>query len=501
MAVLTGRLRGEKAFLVGRIGAVICLSVVLGRADSLGQAEEAPPAPVFPVRALYAVGHFGNSYEVLGHNEMRAILAEAKYWGFNRYADWFDMEDCSDPFAQTRLYQLAHAVWNQKKDNFQIAQSLGFACDLVITPNHVYVDQCKEEWAAVQGGRIFGQLICPSNPQARQIILTNYENLFADLSRAGVRLSALVAAPYDFGGCGCERCQPWILTFAQLCREIYDLGKKYHPDLEMHMIGWWWEPEEHRLFAEWVDKHLPGGIRRMYLHIPCGATSTADVPLPQGCEKSAFVHIGYAEQATPRDTYGHFGPVIAASRLEKTVRDLSSSGCIGFMAYSEGVFDDVNKALLAGLSTGRFQDARSVLVHYARRYFEASEDDAPRLAEWLSGWGRPFEVDPAAASEALQQWNHAERLPDGSSNWRWHQWRLKCELFRWNREIGTGDDWTPERLAAVEQFWAVQEEIHRKLWGLAPQRHIFARKFTPLPWYSSWAKHQSQQAATASAEQ
>ena len=75
-------------------------------------------SPPFAVRELYAVGHFGNSYEVMGEYEMRRYLAEAKHWGFNRYADWFDMEDCSDPFAEKRLILLSHAMWERKKQNF-----------------------------------------------------------------------------------------------------------------------------------------------------------------------------------------------------------------------------------------------------------------------------------------------------------------------------------------------------------------------------------------------
>ena len=457
----------------------------------------APPEPVFPVRTLYAVGHFGNSYEVMGDNEMRELLSEAKAWGFNRYADWFDTEDCSDPFAQTRLYQLAHAMWERKKANFATAYRLGFACDLAITPNHVYVDQCHKEWAAVQGGRIFGQLICPSNPQARQVILRNYENLFADLARSGVRLSALVAAPYDFGGCACEQCKPWILTFAQLSKEIYEIGKKYHPDMEMHMIGWWWEAEEHRLFAAWVDEQSPGWVRRMYLHIPYGETTVADVPLPRGCERAAFVHIGYADQASPRDVYGHLGPVIASTRLEKTVHDLAARGCRGVMAYSEGVFDDVNKAILVGLSSGRFRTTDEVLAEYARRYFEADESSATKWVEWLKPWGRPFEVDADAAAKTLD----AVLRPTGEPQWRWTQWRLKCELFRWHHQIGRSSEWTAERLEAVDRFWAVQEELHRHVWGLPPLRHIFARRFTPLPWYASWAKYQAEQVGQMAKEQ
>ena len=72
---------------------------------------------VFADCELYAPGHFGNSYEVLGPNEMREVLAEAKFWGFNRYADWFDTDDCKDPFVSGHTYALGDAQWDAKKTN------------------------------------------------------------------------------------------------------------------------------------------------------------------------------------------------------------------------------------------------------------------------------------------------------------------------------------------------------------------------------------------------
>jgi hypothetical protein len=464
-----------------------------------GIAEEAQSAmstPRLAVRELYAPAHFGNSYEVMGEREMREYLEEAIYWGFNRYADWFDMIDCSDPFADPH-HNLAHALWERKRANFRSAQSLGLPCDLTITPNHVYADQCLPELAAQKTGRIFGQLICPSRPQAREIILRNYERLFADLAQAGVRLSGICPGPYDYGGCACDDCEPWILTFAQLMREICAIAERHHPGIEAHFVGWWWSEEEHRLFAEWADREAPGWVKSIYLHVPYGATDVSDVPLPSGCERRAFVHIGYAEQANPRDVYGHLGPVIAADRLARTIADLEAHGCTGWMAYSEGVSDDVNKALLAGLSAGRFEDAHSVLAAYAARYFGAPPQAAERWADWLEPWGRPFEVKVEKAAETLL------RLVQSASEsaWRLEQWEAKTALVRLHNEIGSGEEWSPERLAKAEEFWATQERLQREVWGLGPIRHVLARRFTPLPWYKSWAQYQSQHVQELGLEQ
>jgi len=288
-----------------------------------------------------------------------------------------------------------------------------------------------------------------------------------------------------------------ILTFAQLAHEIYTIARKHHPDIKMDMTGWWWSAEEHRLFADWVDRNAPGWIDHMYLHLPYGATRVADVPLPKGCRRGAFVHISYAEQASPRDMYGHLGPIVAAERLQQTVIDLKAQGVTGIAAYSEGVFEDVNKAILAGLASGQYATADEVLEAYARRYFGVDSETARLWAAWLKAWGKPFDVDTQQSAATLE--SLLKKTPKGG--WRLRQWELKQQLFAIHREIGPGTQWPPERLAAVDRFWAVQERIQRGLWGLAPQRHIFGRRYTPLPWYASWAEFKARQAQAIQKEQ
>ena len=177
--------------------------------------------------------------------------------------------------------------------------------------------------------------------------------------------------------------------------------------------------------------------------------------------------------------------------------DLKAQGVSGVLAYSEGVFEDVNKAILGGLSSGQYATADAVLEAYSRRYFGVDAETARQWAAWIKAWGKPFAVDTrqsAAALEAL-----LKKTPQGG--WRLRQWELKQQLFAIHHEIGSGNDWTPQRLAAVEQFWTVQEQIQRGLWSLAPQRHIFGRRYTPLPWYASWAKFKAAQAEAIGKEQ
>ena len=367
--------------------AIVFLTLLL---PSLTGATEAP----FEVRELYAPAHFGNGYECMGEYEMLDTLKEAQFWGFNSYGDWFDMLDCADIATTKRQFDLADALWFQKKANFHSAQRIGLPRSFLLTPNHVYLNQSSQkDIQAVMGGHVFGQLVCPSNPKGREIILKDYEYLFSDAKAAGIRFTSMESGPYDYGGCNCEKCKPWILTYAKLAHDIHKMAEKYHPGIKNDMIGWWWKPEEHRLFAEWCDKNAPGWVRNMYLHIPYGKTTVSNVPLPKGCKRGAFVHIGYADKAQPKDVYGHWGPVVAANRLEKTLIDLKKQGVTVLTAYSEGQSDDVNKALYAGLASGKYKTADEVLEAYAARYFGTDAETSKQWAAWIKAWGSPFSRD------------------------------------------------------------------------------------------------------------
>ena len=138
--------------------------------------ESAP----FQDRILYAPGHFGNSYEVMGEHEMRDYLAECKDYGFNRYADWYDTADCTDLFSGQNHMLLGSALWQRKKANFRSAQSLGLPCDLVITPNHVFAEQCG-------AGRNFVRQ--PRIDHRREIVAARSRRLQRQDDRLGVHCS------------------------------------------------------------------------------------------------------------------------------------------------------------------------------------------------------------------------------------------------------------------------------------------------------------------------
>lgn len=436
-------------------------------------------APGFSIRECYCPAHFGNSYEAMWPLERREYLKEMKWWGFNRFSDWMTTTDVCDP-TRSSFQNLAMAMDDRKIAAFRSAQDLGMDLNLIITPNHVYLDQQRPVYAARLREGIFGQLVCPSQPKARQVILENFEQWFGKLARGGVRLSAFTGFAYDFGGCACRKCDPWILTFAELMKEAHDIARKHHPEIEPWVCSWWWTKDEHRLFNDWCRREAPGWIKGMTLHIQYGETSFKQVPVPKGCRKVAFTHIGYSDEAASSDIYTKWGATISPTRIPDTLKGIARQGAAGFQAYSEGVFDDINKAILAGLASGKATRIRTILKLYARRYFGGDSD---AWADWLGQWGDRRQV---ALNGAEREFNRLALT--ARPGWRLEQLRSKVRLEKLDRQIGepTVDEWTPAKRRLADSFWVEQEHLQRDVYKLGPVRHVFARKFHAPTWYDSW---------------
>ena len=431
-----------------------------------------------PDRELYGPSHFGNTYETILPGEMTALLAEAKFWGFNRFSDWFDTIDLYNLYRKNHNYfNMPEAIWARKFSNFTCASDLGFDLGLVVTPNHVFSDQVTKENEAVKESRLFGQLVCPSKPGVTEMIVENYRLLFQDFVDRGLRLSSIAGGAYDYGGCACESCTPWIVTFGRLFKRVAELAKEYFGSIEIELWGWWWSDKDHENFTRWADSEAPGFFEALAFHLPYGVTDYELRPLPKHCAEKAFVHIAYGEKSN-RDAYCHYGANIAPLRLEKTVEYLASRGAAGYLAYSEGDHDDINKAILAGLSSGQYATADEVLHAYAERYFGGNPDGWSKLLHLMGN----FETINVVTCRAL-----LDKLSPGAGNsWRLQQIVERLNLAEAHQTVRAETDWTPKRLAAAGEFLAAKERLYRNVWRLGLQRHSFRFESNMPDWYKNY---------------
>jgi hypothetical protein len=320
--------------------------------------------------------------------------------------------------------------------------------------------------------RVQGQVLCPSNPQAREVILANQERLLGDLQQSGIRLSKIVCAPYDDGGCACPKCQPYYPVFLQLVHDVYTVASRFYPELKVSICGWWTSEEESKQLLDfvngpardWFDSYLYSATYGVF-ELPSDlAERTA------GMNLGSFVHIGFSNDR--RDVYTKTGVHSAARRIQSIFRSFASQRCNGFMTYNESFGDHFNAfaAGLLGWNPGR--DVREIAEFYARLMFRLCGSSLHKLVDVLLEMETLDETRAASWAETLRgverdvkthEWQH----------WAFGHILLKAELMRLDSIIEEKERQQPGSASAeMEERLELTEKLWRRLYGFGVLRHI-----------------------------
>ncbi len=107
----------------------------------------------------------------------------------------------------------------------------------------------------------------------------------------------------------------------------------------------------------------------------------------------------------------------------------------GFISYSDGIHDDVNKTVWSALSWDPNVSVRDILVDYARVYFSpvVAQAAADGILALERNWRGPL-VDNGAVEGTLLAWQTLEkRAPELASNWRWQMCLLRANYDAYDR--------------------------------------------------------------------
>ncbi len=100
----------------------------------------------------------------------------------------------------------------------------------------------------------------------------------------------------------------------------------------------------------------------------------------------------------------------------------------GFISYSDGVHDDVNKAIWSARSWDPSTPVRDVLIQYARVFFapQVAEAAADGILALEKNWRGPL-ADNGGVDGTLLEWRRLETAaPDLKPNWRWQMCLLRA---------------------------------------------------------------------------
>jgi hypothetical protein len=107
----------------------------------------------------------------------------------------------------------------------------------------------------------------------------------------------------------------------------------------------------------------------------------------------------------------------------------------GFISYSDGAHDDVNKIIWSARAWDPSRDVRGILIEYARVYFGAAvaEPAADAILALERNWHGPL-INNGAVEGTLLQWNALEHdAPALENNWRWQMCLLRASYDAYDR--------------------------------------------------------------------
>jgi hypothetical protein len=126
-----------------------------------------------------------------------------------------------------------------------------------------------------------------------------------------------------------------------------------------------------------------------------------------------------------------------------SIHDSSAAYSDGFISYSDGIHDDVNKTIWSALSWDPNVNIRDILIDYARVYWnpQIAESAADSILALEKNW-RGSLIDNGSVEGTLTRWRQLEkRAPELEGNWRWQMCLLRAyyDGYIRHRLINEGD--------------------------------------------------------------
>ena len=411
-------------------------------------------APVKRRRPIYFATHFGNWYCHAGLDELREYVEDLALAGYNELVTWFDLHHYTS-------FEDGAQVWDRLVALDDLARAVGMGVGRVAIANESFAGQAPPELRAT--GRLAGTGyetdLCPSEPAARSLILAN-RRAFLERIRDTTRLDWLCLWPYDQGGCNCDRCTPWPTTYMDLCRELAALGREVLPETATVVSAWWIGThvagEDEAFFAaldrgeDWFDTIVAGTVElRRWLH------DGRKVPAPY--QVLLFPEISMFD-ALP---WGSRGANPAPRRFAGEMQELGEH-LGGAMPYSEGRYEDVNKALWARLQWDPQLELTPLLEGYCRDAF--GDEVAAEAAQLLLDMETELRDLTLAAQVHARAMSIDAAMPAWARDgWRWQVVRGRTALDALREQMADPASSEEQRAAAEAKARQIYDHLQREL--------------------------------------
>ena len=410
--------------------------------------------PAKPLRIAYWARHFHNWYQEASSAELKRSAEDMMLMGCNGFHFLYAFPTMNRPGAGAAEVE---AYLRKSRDVYDHVKAMDAFFSEEGGGNQLPADSPR--WLLSNGavGDIIEQFNgCPSVPGAVDYMLDYRRKCLGELK--GVRPDWFRAWPYDEGGCKCEKCAPWGGNgYLRLAKRQAEVNRAHAPEGRTMVSTWLFDDREYEALWAYLAKPESAWIDALLIdahgdfpNYPLTHKLPRDIPVVTFPEISMW----------GRNPWGGYGAIAMPERFERLFRQVEHLAS-GFEFYSEGIFEDLNKFVVAGLYVDPSRHARELVCDYARRHFPGG--DPERFADFVKILestqempGTAWKYDPMAQPEAVLQAFARKTadaaalareldptlLPTARRSWRWRLFAIRASadeiLFR------TRDWFTPE---------------------------------------------------------
>jgi hypothetical protein len=391
-------------------------------------------APASPVRGIYFASHFGNFYEAAPADELRRYVEELALWGVNsvvfNFPQW-QYASFDDPAARANLERIRLTMRAARRAGMRVglleAANQGFKT----TPPELLAQPFPDDWK--RRGAL-GVNVCPSRPAGREYLTALWRRLLDEFKDPG--LDYVAWWPYDEGGCGCKDCWPWgARGYPALCRDVAALARARYPAAKFILSTWMydsppageWEGLARLLAADktWAD-YIMADAHEAFPRYPLDRGVPGGLPLVNFPEISMWRMWpwgGYGANPLPAHSQELWNQV--AGRLA------------GGFPYSEGIYEDINKAIYAQFYWDPRRQANDTVKEYiAYEYSPEVVDDVAEVIRLLeanhrrgpSSLARDLSSPSAAQAFELLKKAEGKLSTEARAAWRWRILYLRAQI-------------------------------------------------------------------------
>ena len=286
--------------------------------------------------------------------------------------------------------------------------------------------------------------VCVSKPEGMEYLCRLRKEKIAKLK--GSAPDYFNYWPFDEGGCECDGCKPWGGNgFLRLIERFRAMNNAAFPKAKTIISTWVFHDDDWEGLYKWLETH--DGVDYIL------ADSHTDFPkyplehpTPKGIPIMTFPEISMWGRAP----WGGYGATALPKRFKRLFRQVERIAD-GFMSYSEGLYEDINKEIVNALYVNPSADTDDILRAYAAYYLPGTDpDDFVRLCDifetnhkFPGDHSHPSFKGVAPDSSELAEYRSrsaeacriVERmektiLPTMRSSWRWRLVYLRAMIDR-----------------------------------------------------------------------